>query len=127
MTAHRRVAGRIYGYIAQGNGPFAPSDVDNALADVPTFELAAVLAERWAAEPSQHAFVRTPPVEPEPAPGFTLTLRDDVGSVAGHPPAPFADWQDAKREAILRNRRRPDPTRWWVVADGAGVPLVPQP
>jgi len=122
VTAHARVVGRLHGLLSQANVSVATIDLDDALRDVPTVELAAVLAERWAGSPSQHAFVRMPAV---PTPGFTLVERSDL--IFGTPTAPFADWEDAKREATILNGSRPHYDRWWVVADGAGVPLNPQP
>jgi len=128
VTAHTRVATRIHASLQQVGVAIAPTLINDALADVPTFELAAVLAERWAVSPSQHAFIRIPgEAEPEPTSGFTIVERTDDGGIYRTLLSPFADWREAKREAIFLNRQRPESSRWWVVADGAGKPLVPQP
>ena len=66
MTAHSQLVERLHSLLWNANVTVATIDLDEALADVPTFELAAVLAERWATSPSQHAFIRTPPLDPQP-------------------------------------------------------------
>ena len=60
MTAQTRVATRIRASLYQVGVAIAPTLIYDALRDVPTVELAAVLAERWATSPSQHAFIRMP-------------------------------------------------------------------
>jgi len=59
-------------------------------------------------------------------PNYVLVQRNDRGPlpVVG---IPISTMAEAKWGAILRNRTRPDPLVWWVVADAAGRPLDPQP
>jgi len=132
VTAHTRVATRIHASLQQVGVAIAPTLINDALADVPTFELAAVLAERWATSPSQHAFIRMPAGEVEAATSGPFLLAERVEGFNGlrfelDRLFTYTTVERAKRGAMGRNRKRLDPGRWWVVVDAAGVPLDPQP
>jgi len=58
---------------------------------------------------------------------YLILRRDEDGPVEDGPRHAYANVHAAKRSAILRNTRRLNPNRWWVVADAAGRPLNPQP